>query len=68
MNLSAMNKCNKCGSTNYKTVIKRDEHGVMRPSGQYQCTGCNMIFKNLDEWRNGSTLPNNHELKVQNQS
>lgn len=48
-----MNKCHQCGSPSYKNVIKRDQDGVMRPSGQYQCTGCNLVFARLSEWRNG---------------
>ena len=51
-----MNKCNQCGSTSYKPIIRRDEHGVMRQSGQYQCTGCNLVFATLDEWRNSEAL------------
>lgn len=56
-----MNKCNECGSTSYKPVIKRDDHGVMRPSGQYQCTGCKLVFSKLDEWRYGEVLHDNPE-------
>jgi len=47
----AMNKCVQCGSTSYKPIIKRDDQGVMRPSGEFRCTGCSLIFKNIDEWR-----------------
>ena len=48
-----MNKCHQCGSSSYKHVIKRDQDGVMRPSGQYQCTGCKLVFASLSDWRNG---------------
>jgi len=50
---AAMNKCKQCGSTSYKPVIKRDERGVMRTSGQYKCTGCSLVFSTLAEWRSG---------------
>ncbi len=29
----------------------------MRASGQYQCTGCNLVFANLDEWRVNKQIP-----------
>ncbi len=25
----------------------------MRPSGQYRCVGCNLVFNSIDEWRTG---------------
>lgn len=53
-----MNKCHQCGSTSYKPIIRRDQQGVMRPSGQYQCTGCNRVFTTLDTWRNGEAFHN----------
>lgn len=52
-----MNKCHQCGSTSYKPIIRRDDQGVMRPSGQYQCTGCNLVFANFDEWRVDKQIP-----------
>jgi len=53
-----MIKCKQCGSTSYKPIIRRDDQGVMRPSGQYQCTGCILVFTTLNAWRNGSVLHN----------
>ena len=64
---SVMNKCNQCGSTSYKPIIKRDDQGVMRPSGQYQCAGCNLVFANLDEWRHGEVLHSNTEENLPGQ-
>jgi hypothetical protein len=56
-----MNKCIQCGSTSYKPIIKRDDQGVMRASGQYQCTGCKLVFATLDEWRHGQVRHSNTE-------
>jgi hypothetical protein len=51
--MTQINKCHRCGATSYKPVIKRDESGTMKPSGEHQCVGCKMVFTNIDEWRNG---------------
>ncbi|NCN70801.1 MAG: hypothetical protein GW907_06585 [Betaproteobacteria bacterium] len=55
MNTSAANRCHQCGATSYKTIIKRDDQGVMSPSGEFKCTGCSLTFKTIDEWRAGTT-------------
>jgi len=62
-----MNQCKQCGSTSYKPIIRRDQQGVMRPSGQYQCTGCNLVFTTLGEWRNGEVLYKSAEQNLQDQ-
>ena len=62
-----MNKCKQCGSTSYKPIIRRDQKGVMRPSGQYQCTGCNLVFTTVDEWRNGEAFHNSAEQTLLDQ-
>lgn len=49
--MEPLNKCRMCGSTAYKRVIARDERGAMRASGVYQCTGCRLLFTQLNEWR-----------------
>ena len=47
------NSCYKCGATSYRAVIGRDGRGAMQPTGRYCCTGCNLEFGMLDEWRRG---------------
>jgi hypothetical protein len=51
--VKSVNKCHQCGATSYKPVIKRDDQGVMRASGTYQCTGCRLVFETINEWRAG---------------
>jgi len=51
--IKSLNKCQQCGASSYKAVIKRDGQGVMRASGTYQCTGCRLVFATIDEWRTG---------------
>jgi len=53
--VKSINKCHQCGATSYKPVIKRDDQGVMRASGKYQCTGCRLVFETINEWRAGSS-------------
>ncbi|RFO96372.1 hypothetical protein DIC66_13775 [Rhodoferax lacus] len=53
--MTTINKCHRCGATSYKPVIKRDESGTMKPSGENQCVGCKLIFTDIDTWRNVST-------------
>lgn len=45
------NSCGRCGATSYKTLIARDDSGVMRANGQYQCVQCRRVFSSLGEWR-----------------
>ena len=45
------NSCGRCGATAYKSLMARDEAGVMRASGQYQCVQCRRVFGSLSEWR-----------------
>jgi ribosomal protein L37AE/L43A len=49
--MTKINKCQRCGATSYKPVIKRDESGTMMPSGEHQCVGCKMVFTDIDAWR-----------------
>jgi DNA-directed RNA polymerase subunit RPC12/RpoP len=49
--MTPINKCYRCGETSYKPVIKRDDSGTMKPSGEYQCVRCKLIFTDIDEWR-----------------
>lgn len=46
-----VNACHRCGATAYKPVITRDPQGNMRPSGQYQCVKCLLVFSSMSEWR-----------------
>lgn len=48
-----LNSCHRCGATAYKTLIARDDSGAMRPSGQYQCVQCKLVFSHVQEWRDG---------------
>lgn len=45
------NACARCGATAYKSLMARDETGVMRPSGQYQCVQCRTVFSQIEQWR-----------------
>jgi coenzyme F420-reducing hydrogenase beta subunit len=47
-------RCHACGATSYRPILARDEHGAMRPSGRYRCTGCAVVFEQVREWRTGS--------------
>ena len=47
------NACGHCGATSYKALMARDEAGVMRPSGRYQCVQCLRVFSRVEEWRRG---------------
>lgn len=49
----ARNSCHRCGATAYKSLMTRDEAGVMRHSGQYQCVQCRQVFSNVHQWRDG---------------
>jgi hypothetical protein len=40
----------------------------MRQSGQYQCTGCNLVFSRLDEWRYGEVLHDKPEKTLLDQA
>jgi hypothetical protein len=50
--MTTINNCHRCGATSYKPVIKRDDSGTMKPSGEYQCVGCKLVFTEIDTWRN----------------
>ena len=43
--------CRECGAVAYRPVIARDAAGRLTASGLYQCTGCKLRFKDLNEWR-----------------
>ena len=45
------NSCGCCGATAYKSLMARDDSGVMRASGHYQCVQCKRVFSSLGEWR-----------------
>ena len=45
------NSCRQCGSTNYHRLFARDATGVLRPSGRYKCSGCELNFTQASEWR-----------------
>lgn len=47
------NVCRQCGSAAYRPVLARDATGAMRPSGQYQCARCRLLFSSLAQWRLG---------------
>jgi len=47
------NSCRMCGATSYRQVITRDDHGVMRHSGLYRCSGCSAVFADPKAWREG---------------
>lgn len=51
------NACGHCGATSYKTLIARDESGVMRPSGRYQCVQCRRVFAVVSQWREAAGSP-----------
>jgi hypothetical protein len=44
-------RCRACGSTAYRKVIARDAQGRLTANGMYQCCGCPLQFKTLNEWR-----------------
>jgi hypothetical protein len=54
--MTQINKCHRCSATSYKPVIKRDDRGTMNASGEYQCVGCDLVFRNIDEWRNAPAV------------
>jgi hypothetical protein len=45
--------CRMCGATSYRRVIDRDEHGALRPTALYQCSGCSVVFADPKAWREG---------------
>lgn len=51
------NACGRCGATAYKSLMARDEAGVMRPSGRYQCVQCRRVFSRVEEWRDDTGIP-----------
>jgi len=48
-----LNSCHRCGATAYKSLMARDDTGVMRPSGLYQCVQCRQVFRDVRAWRDG---------------
>jgi len=65
--MTQINKCHRCGATSYKPVIKRDESGTMKPSGEHQCVGCKLIFTDIDQWRIGQSPENDQPNPADNQ-
>jgi hypothetical protein len=51
------NACGHCGATSYKTLMARNEVGVMQPSGRYQCVQCRRVFSAVAQWRDGAGTP-----------
>lgn len=45
------NHCRLCGATSYRAVIARDAAGALRANGQYQCSGCGLVFRDPKDWR-----------------
>jgi DNA-directed RNA polymerase subunit RPC12/RpoP len=43
-------KCRECGATSYQQVIDRAQNGVLKPTGQYKCTGCRNVFATIRAW------------------
>jgi hypothetical protein len=43
--------CRECGAVAYRPVIARDATGRLTASGLYQCTGCKLRFRDLNDWR-----------------
>ena len=62
--MTTTNKCHRCGATSYKPVIKRDDSGTMKPSGEHQCVGCKLVFTDIDAWR---SAPAKEEAPIQGQ-
>ena len=60
--MSPVNRCHQCGATSYKPVIKRDETGTMRPSGEYKCVGCQLTFTDIEAWKLGSQEPLDRDI------
>ena len=56
------NSCSQCGATSYRPVIGRDGRGAMQPTGRYCCTGCNLEFGVLDEWRHARSDKAGHAM------
>lgn len=50
------NACGRCGAAAYRPLMARDEGGVMRASGRYQCVRCRLEFLQVDQWRAGTDL------------
>lgn len=50
------NACGRCGAAAYRPLMARDEGGVMRASGRYQCVRCRLEFLHVDQWRAGTDL------------
>lgn len=48
-----VNACRRCGATSYRPVLSRATDGAMRPSGQYMCVRCKVLFTTIDQWRLG---------------
>ena len=60
--MTPVNRCHRCGATSYKPVIKRDDSGIMKPSGEYQCVGCKFLFTDIDVWKHGGVAnPGSHD-------
>lgn len=49
------NSCHRCGATAYKSLMTRNDLGVMSPSGRYQCVQCGHVFSDVSQWRDGQT-------------
>ena len=52
---SFLNACRLCGATSYRRVLARDETGVLKPNGLYQCSGCTVVFADPGAWRDGGS-------------
>jgi transcriptional regulator NrdR family protein len=50
------NACHQCGATSYRPVLSRAADGAMRPTGQYMCVHCKILFTTIEEWRLGESV------------
>jgi hypothetical protein len=48
------NSCRVCAATSYRPVIARGDDGAMRATGQYKCSKCSVLFRDLSDWRDGA--------------
>jgi DNA-directed RNA polymerase subunit RPC12/RpoP len=56
----AIYKCHICAAVSYQRVVRRDNNGVLQPTGQYRCTGCRNVFESLQSWWRP-----NHSVKLE---
>ena len=57
MHAAPVNCCRLCGSTNYRRIFARDDGGVLRHTGRYECSGCQLSFAHPAEWQLNAQTP-----------